>query len=90
MMLLICLMMRHWVVRPLLDYNSYTMTEKVTAIDRQLAIAEEGVPAVSLSVGVAFTDRRNPGKSLFNDADSALYYTKEHGRSGCSFYPIEK
>lgn len=69
---------------------SYTITEKITEVNRQLAIAEEGVPAVSLSVGVAFTDRENPGKSLFTDADSALYYTKEHGRNGCSFYPAGK
>lgn len=66
---------------------SYTITEKITEVNRQLAIAKDGVPAVSLSVGVAFTDRKNPGKSLFTDADSALYYTKEHGRSGCNFYP---
>lgn len=69
---------------------SYTITDKVTDINRQLAITENGVPAVSLSVGVAFTDRENPGKNLFTDADSALYYTKEHGRNGCSFYPAKE
>ena len=66
---------------------SYTITDKIADVNRQLSVAESDVPAVSLSVGVAFTDRKNPGKSLFTDADSALYYTKEHGRSGCSFYP---
>lgn len=66
---------------------SYTITEKITEINRQLALAEDNVPAVSLSVGVAFTDRKNPGKSQFTDADEALYYTKEHGKCGCSFYP---
>ena len=35
---------------------------------------------------VAFTDRENPGQSIFKDADQALYYTKEHGRNGCTFY----
>lgn len=69
---------------------SYTITDKITEVNRQLAIVEEGIPAVSLSVGVAFTDRPNPGKSLFNDADSALYYTKEHGRNGCNFYPVQQ
>ena len=68
---------------------SYTIMDKITEVNRQLAVADGSVPAVSLSVGVAFTDRENPGKSLFTDADSALYYTKEHGRSGCSFYPAE-
>ena len=65
---------------------SYTITEKIDEINRQLAIAEENIPAVSLSVGVAFTDRKNPGNSQFTDADVALYYTKEHGKCGCSFY----
>ena len=68
---------------------SYTITDKITEINRQLSIPEDNVPGVSLSVGVAFTDRKNPGKSMFTDADSALYYTKEHGRNGCSFYPAE-
>lgn len=69
---------------------SYTITDKITEVNRQLAEAEGDIPAVSLSVGVAFTDRPNPGKSLFTDADNALYYTKEHGRHGCSFYPVEQ
>lgn len=64
----------------------YTIREKIDAINEQLADPEEGMPVVSLSVGVAFTDRENPGDSLFKDADTALYHTKEHGRHGCSFY----
>ena len=68
---------------------SYTITEKITEINRQLAISDENIPAVSLSVGVAFSDRENPGNSQFTDADTALYYTKEHGKKGCSFYPVE-
>ncbi|MGN0399519.1 MAG: GGDEF domain-containing protein, partial [Blautia sp.] len=67
---------------------SYTITQKIAEINRLLANPEDGTPAVSLSVGVAFTDRQNPGNSLFKDADIALYYTKEHGRNGCYFYPI--
>lgn len=70
---------------------SYTITEKIIEINRQLKnVEDKNIPAVSLSVGVAFTDRENPGKSMFADADSALYYTKEHGKSGCSFYPAAK
>lgn len=67
----------------------YTIIEKITEINRQLAIEKDGIPSVSISVGVAFTDRENPGKSQFSDADQALYYTKEHGKCGCSFYPAE-
>ncbi|WP_412605732.1 hypothetical protein [Eubacterium ventriosum] len=39
---------------------------------------------------MAFTDRKNPGKSQFTDADKALYYTKGHGKCGCSFYLVEE
>lgn len=66
---------------------SYTITEKITDINQQLSVSDGNAPAVSLSVGVAFTDRKNPGKSMFTDADTALYYTKEHGKNGCNFYP---
>ena len=47
---------------------------------------EANLPAISLSVGVAFSDKENPGESIFKDADKALYYVKEHGKSGCGFY----
>lgn len=35
---------------------------------------------------VAFTDRENPGQSIFKDADRALYQVKQNGRHGCGFY----
>ena len=64
----------------------YTIVNKIDRINRQLAVHDENTPAVSLSAGVAFTDRENPGESLFKDADRALYYVKEHGRNGCHIY----
>ena len=67
----------------------YTIENKIGRINNRLALQEENVPAVSLSVGVAFTDRENPGQSLFKDADRALYYVKEHGRNGCHIYSAE-
>ena len=71
----------------MVDVNSnlqYTVEDKITSINKELA--EENLPAISLSVGVAFSDRENPGESIFKDADKALYYIKEHGKSGCGFY----
>lgn len=64
----------------------YTISDKIKAVNEELARAEDGVPAVSLSVGVAFADRENPGESIFKDADKALYRVKENGRNGCDFY----
>lgn len=64
----------------------YTISDKIKAVNEELAMAEDGVPAVSLSVGVAFADRENPGESIFKDADKTLYRVKENGRNGCDFY----
>lgn len=64
----------------------YTIKDKIEALNKKLMMEENGVPAVSLSVGVAFSDRDNPGDSIFKDADKALYYVKEHGRCGCNIY----
>lgn len=64
----------------------YTIDEKMKFISEQLKNPEEGVPKVSLSVGVAFTDRENPGDDLFKDADKVLYHVKENGRDGWDFY----
>ena len=64
----------------------YTISDKIKAVNEEHAMAEDGVPAVSLSVGVAFADRENPGESIFKDADKALYRVKENGRNGCDFY----
>lgn len=65
---------------------AYTIEEKIDAVNRLLSEPEEGCPAVSLSVGVAFSDRENPSDSIFKDADKALYKTKNGGRNGCTFY----
>ncbi len=73
----------------MLDVTSdfgYAIQNKIGEINKRLAMHDEKVPAVSLSVGAAFMDRENPGESLFKDADRALYYVKEHGRNGCHIY----
>ena len=64
----------------------YTIEEKIKAVNEELGTENENIPAVSLSVGVAFSDRENPGANIFKDADKALYYVKENGRNGCKFY----
>ncbi len=65
---------------------AYTIEEKIDFVNQMLLNPEGDMPPVSLSVGVAFTDRQNPSESLFKDADSALYRTKENGRNGITFY----
>lgn len=64
----------------------YTIEEKIEAVNETLSKEVDGVPAVSLSVGVAFSDRDNAEDNIFKDADKALYYIKEHGRHGCKIF----
>ena len=68
---------------------AYTIEGKVADMNAALAKPEGDMPAVSLSVGVAFADRLNPGESIFTDADKALYHTKRNGRCGCTIYDAE-
>lgn len=64
----------------------YTILDKISMINKKLSKEEDGLPAVSLSVGVAFSDRENPEDTIFKDADKALYDVKEHGRCGCKIF----
>ena len=65
----------------------YTITDKITEINGLLAVPEDGLPAVSLSAGVAFSDENGFRGSLFRAADSALYTAKAHCRCGCRVSP---
>ncbi len=58
-------------------------TEQMT---EQLSRPEDGLPAVTLSIGCAFGGGDVTGDQLYRNADSALYAVKESGRSGCEFY----
>ena len=62
------------------------LMSKIAAANAKLAHPADGLPVVSLSVGVAFGDRENPGEDIFKDADKALYRVKEGGRCGIDFY----
>ena len=42
----------------------YTIQEKIQSINETLKTADGDIPATSLSVGVAFSDRENPGKTI--------------------------
>lgn len=65
----------------------YTIQEKIVEINRLLASPEDGLPPVSLSVGVAFSGGSGGKEQLFRAADSALYATKRQGRGGCTLAP---
>lgn len=59
---------------------------KVHSINRKLSDTSDGLPAASVSVGVAFGGDAADQKEWFDQADKALYETKRSGRNGCTFY----
>ena len=59
---------------------------KIARANELLQNPKDDLPPVSLSVGVAFSDRENPTGDIFKDADTALYRVKEAGRKGCAIY----
>lgn len=61
----------------------YTIEDKIKRMNQALQEPQDDLPKVSLSVGVAFS---NQGNTLFENADHALYQTKEKGKCGYSFY----
>lgn len=65
--------------------QSALMETKVKMINRDLADGSDGLPPVSVSVGVAFGDEADSPQQMFERADEALYETKRNGRNGISF-----
>lgn len=69
---------------------AYTITEKIDYINEVLQHPTDDLPAVSVSVGVAFSkgsegDTAESRDELFRRSDAALYHTKENGRCGLTF-----
>lgn len=60
--------------------------DKVEKVNDVLRQPEGDQLPVSLSVGVAFSDRPNPEGDIFQDADKALYRMKEVRHCGCAVF----
>ena len=60
--------------------------DKMEKVNAALAEPEDGLPVVSLSIGVAFGDRENPTEDIFKDADTAQYSVKNSGGNAVAFY----
>ncbi|MBQ9492231.1 MAG: GGDEF domain-containing protein [Oscillibacter sp.] len=59
---------------------------KLLKVSEALQDTSDGLPAVTLSIGVAFNDREGGTEDIYKDADRALYVVKTHGRNGMEFY----
>lgn len=64
----------------------HVITAKVDAVRSALADTSDGLPRVTLSVGIAFSELHEGETDLYKAADRALYVVKERGRNGCAFY----
>ena len=65
--------------------NRSTIKRKLELITRRLEDTVDGLPPVTLSVGVAFS-KHGYSDELFNQADKALYAVKAAGRNGLKFF----
>lgn len=59
---------------------------KLERIRARLADTSDGLPVITLSIGVAFCDAKHETDDLYKNADAALYDVKERGRNGYAFY----
>ena len=64
------------------DSTEY-IRRRIAAINDRLLHPEDGIPPVTLSVGVAFSCPGDNYKSLYKRAEKALYRVKTGGRCGC-------
>lgn len=60
--------------------------ERLTELKENLAKPEGNLPVVTMSIGVAFSDRENPEDTIYKDADKVLYDVKEHGKNNYKIY----
>lgn len=67
------------------DENLQVIKHKMDLIRKELQNTSDGLPLVTLSVGVAFSTS-GYSDELFNQADKALYAVKEAGRNGMKFF----
>lgn len=65
--------------------NGGAIRDKLLQVNQRLAVPEEGCPAVSLSIGISFSES-GYRPELYEQADQALYWVKEHGRCDCVLY----
>lgn len=67
------------------EANRKIISHKLGLINKKLCDTSDGLPLVTLSVGVAFS-KHGYSDQLFSQADAALYAVKDAGRNGMKFY----
>ncbi len=73
------------IIMDVTEQQKEMISGRVRNLNAELQKEITGMPRVSLSVGVTFS-KQGYDKNLYQEADQALYWMKEHGRCGCHFY----
>ena len=68
------------------EQQKQQIINRVNQINAVLGKAEDGLPAASVSVGVAHGRNAASMSELYEHADQALYQTKHRGKKGYTFY----
>lgn len=64
---------------------------KLVAVKKMLCDRSDGLPEITLSIGIAFSGNNTQDASIiYRHADRALYKAKENGRDTYSFYSISE
>ena len=70
--------------------NPDVVVRKLEPATKRLLAGEDGIPPVTLSIGVAFRNEQDPEQDLYKEADIALYQVKNsQGKDGIAFYERE-
>ena len=67
----------------------HVVTNKLGAVAQALLDTTDGLPRVTLSIGVAFSEAHDGEANIYKAADRALYVVKERGRNGHAFFDQE-
>jgi diguanylate cyclase (GGDEF)-like protein len=59
---------------------------KIAQINQELAKTDDGLPPVSISVGIMDGKFAKDSKDLFEKTDEAMYVSKKHGKKTYTFY----
>ena len=70
------------------DEHKGLIGSKIDHINEELEDTSDGLPAITVSVGIAHGKDASTPETLFEHADEVLYQTKDNGRRGYTFYEV--
>ena len=68
------------------DLQKNLIISKVNHINQQLQNASDGLPPISVSVGIVHGSDVSNSSNLFEKADEAMYRSKQQGKMTYTFY----